>query len=291
MTSEFRDHLGNMFKARFPVLYVESFEEQRVIAEIVAVSGDAARVRTPRTVVTWSATEGLREVGGAPQTGIQDAVKALGAILRTSEPTVFVFLDLHAFLDDTKRSADPTVVRLLRDVASAFKRGVVARALVIVAPVLRIPAELEKDITLVDFPLPAEDEIRALLESMIEANSRGGRIRVDLDDEGRERLSKAALGLTLHEAENAFARAMVEDGTLDIDDVDVVLEEKQQTIRKSGLLEFVPVDLHLDDVGGLQNLKRWLARRTIPGWPRPRATDCLRPRACSSLVFLDAENR
>ena len=54
---------------------------------------------------------------------------------------------------------------------------------------------------------------------------------------------------------------MVDDGVLSNDDVHVVLEEKRQTIRKSGLLEFVPADVDLDDVGGLQNLKRWLAKR------------------------------
>ena len=69
------------------------------------------------------------------------------------------------------------------------------------------------------------------------------------------------MGLTVHEAENAFARAMVDDGVLSNDDVHVVLEEKRQTIRKSGLLEFVHADIDLDDVGGLQNLKRWLDKR------------------------------
>lgn len=78
---------------------------------------------------------------------------------------------------------------------------------------------------------------------------------------GRERFAKAAAGLTLQEAENAFARAMVNDGVLDIRDVDVVHEEKRQTVRKSGLLEFVDGDVELADVGGLENLKRWLAKR------------------------------
>jgi SpoVK/Ycf46/Vps4 family AAA+-type ATPase len=69
------------------------------------------------------------------------------------------------------------------------------------------------------------------------------------------------MGLTLNEAENAFARAMVEDGKLSDSDVDTVLDEKRQTIKKSGILEFITVDVALDDVGGLQNLKRWLLKR------------------------------
>jgi SpoVK/Ycf46/Vps4 family AAA+-type ATPase len=96
---------------------------------------------------------------------------------------------------------------------------------------------------------------------MIESNRHTGRIKIELNEEEEKRLAKAALGLTLHEAENAFARAMVEDGRLDISDVDVILEEKRQTIRKSGILEFINSDLKIDDVGGLQNLKRWLIKR------------------------------
>ncbi|WP_203231038.1 AAA family ATPase [Nocardioides caldifontis] len=257
----FRDTLALMFKARFPVLYVESFEEPRVLAEVAAVASDEARVRTPRPVWTWSVTEGLVGPTGERHPGTTDPAKALDLVARQEQPAVHVFRDLHAHLGDQHRPADPAVVRRVRDIAAAFQSGVNARALVLVAPVLRIPPELEKDITLVDFPLPGEAEIRAVLDGMVEANAASGRIDVRIDELGRERLAKAALGLTLHEAENAFARAMVDDGVLDDGDVTVVLEEKRQTIRKSGLLEFVPGDLDLDDVGGLQNLKRWLGKR------------------------------
>lgn len=261
MQAAFRDTLEHLFKARFPVLYIETFEEQRALAEVVAVARDVARLRTPRSVVTWSSTQGLRDETGKTKSGSTDPVQALEAALMADDPTVFVFYDLHAVLGDGQRPADARVVRLVRDAAAAFKQGITAKVLILVSPVLRIPPELEKEITLVDFPLPGEGEISELLDGMITTNSTGGRIRVEVDDHGRERLAKAALGLTLHEAENAFARAMVNDGVLGPDDLDVVLEEKRQTIRKSGLLEFVSVDVDLDDVGGLQNLKRWLAKR------------------------------
>jgi SpoVK/Ycf46/Vps4 family AAA+-type ATPase len=132
---------------------------------------------------------------------------------------------------------------------------------VFIAPSLVLPSDLEKDVTIVEFELPSFEEIRSLLSQMIETNRQSGRIKIELTDEEEERLAKAALGLTLQEAENAFARAMVEDGKLDITDVDVILEEKRQTIRKSGILEFIKSDLRIEDVGGLQNLKRWLLKR------------------------------
>jgi SpoVK/Ycf46/Vps4 family AAA+-type ATPase len=112
-----------------------------------------------------------------------------------------------------------------------------------------------------EFELPSFDEIRGVLSQMIETNRQTGRVVINVSDQDEERLAKAALGLTLHEAENAFARAMVEDGKLDITDVEVILEEKRQTIRKSGILEYIKSDLAITDVGGLQNLKRWLTKR------------------------------
>jgi ATP-dependent 26S proteasome regulatory subunit len=253
--------MSQLLKARFSILYIESYEEQRVVAEVAAVARDTALVRSPRAVWTWSATDGLVAADGTPRKGTTDPDDALTAALRCDEPAVFIFKDLHPVMGTGDRPATSGVVRRLRDLAAAFKSGPVPRVLVLVSPVLRIPPELEKDVTIVDFPLPTEDEIRAVLDGIIAANAATGRIQINLDDEGKERFAKAAVGLTLHEAENAFARAMVNDGVLDIRDLDVIHEEKRQTIRKSGLLEFIDADVALADVGGLENLKRWLDKR------------------------------
>lgn len=262
MTSAFGESLGQLLKARFPLLYVETFEEQRVVARVAEVATDPELVRTAREVLTWSATEGLVGGDGTRRPDTQEPVKALQSAIAYSEPSIFVFRDMHPALGEDGRGSDPMVIRLLRDLAFEFKSGPVPRTLILLSPVLRIPADLEKEVTIVDFPLPGEDEIRAVLDKMVETNAAaGGRVRVDLDALGMERMVKAALGLTLNEAENAFARSMVNDGVLSVDDVETVLEEKRQIIRKSGLLEFVKVDTTLDDVGGLQNLKRWLQKR------------------------------
>ncbi|HEY0697323.1 MAG TPA: AAA family ATPase [Micromonospora sp.] len=261
MAGAFRETLAQLLKARFPLLHVESYEEHRVLGEVVAVARDAAAIRTPRAVWTWSAVQGLTQPDGVRRQGTTDPAAALDAVVRVNEPGVFVFRDLHPAHGGEARPGDPQIVRRLRELAVAFKSGPAPRTLVLVSPVRQIPVELAKDVTVVDFPLPTEAEIQALLERMIAANATNGRLRILLDEVGRERLAKAALGLTLHEAENAFARAMVNDGVLDEHDVSVVLEEKRQAVRRSGLLEFVDDSVRLADVGGLENLKRWLAKR------------------------------
>ena len=261
MTDVFRETLGNLLKARFPLLCVESFEEHRVLAEIAAVATDPVRVRTSRNLVTWSLTEGLVRPDGTRLEESNRPEHALRQALHTEEATVFVFRDLHPFLGDGQRPGDPAVVRLLRDVCAAFKSGPVARSLVLVSPTLHLPVELEKDVAVVDFPLPRVGEIRALLDDMIRSNIGSGRLTVTLDDAGRDRLATTARGLTLQEAENAFARAMVTGVTLSEADVDAVLEEKRRAVRTAGLLECVRVDIGLYDVGGLENLKQWLVKR------------------------------
>lgn len=256
----FRETLALLFRARFPLLYVETFEEARALAEIRAVASDPELMRTVRPLYVWSNSRGVQVPDGSVQKGTAEPRAALEWIASQDTAGVYVMLDFHAYLGDDRRPADPGLIRALRDMASSFQTGVAARALIIVAPVLRIPDELDKDITLVDFALPTEHEIRTVLDDMIAANT-GGRIRVEVDEVGRERLAKAALGLTLNEATNAFARAMVDDGVLRNDDVLVVMEEKKQAVRKAGLLEYVDIDFTLDDVAGLQNLKRWLLKR------------------------------
>jgi ATP-dependent 26S proteasome regulatory subunit len=249
-----------MLKARFPILYIESYEEERVIAEVTAVARDEWLLRTPRDLWIWSATQGLLQPDGGARKGTVEPEDALDVARRTDAPSVWIFKDLHAALSGD-RQRGPAVIRHLRDLGAAFKSSSVPRTMILLCPILRIPVELEKDITIVDFPLPSEREIRAVLDGIIATNSTSGRIQIELDEMGRERFAKAALGLTLHEAENAFARAMVNDGVLDIHDIEVVHEEKRQTVRKSGLLEFIDADVNLADVGGLENLKRWLAKR------------------------------
>jgi len=261
VVKSFRVELEELVKARFPVIYVETYEEQRLLSEIESVVGPDGPLRTPRIVARWSSTGGLEFPPGKTVPNTRRLEQALDHVLAADQPSVFVFLDPHPYFGAAGQPVDPTVVRRFREVAEQLKTNPHPCSLILVSPALTLPPDLQKDVTILDFTLPSEGEISSLLDEMIEQNATSGRVDVDLSSEDRERLVKAAQGLTLSEAENAFARAMVDDGRLDAADVDLVLNEKRQTIRKSGLLEYVPVDVDLNDVGGLENLKRWLLKR------------------------------
>ena len=258
---KFEKTLANLLRARFPYLYISTSEESRVLALIGSVATNVPLIRTVRKVFEWSLTDGLTDSGKAAGDDSKSALKALEFIDHYKEPAIFVLKDFHVFFGANNRQADIVVIRKMRDLLPKLKQSQSPKNVVFVTPMLLLPSDLEKDITIVEFALPSFEEISRVLKEMIETNRSTGRIAINLSEEEEERLAKAALGLTLHEAENAFARAMVEDGKLDIADVEVVLEEKRQTIRKSGILEFIKSDLSIDDVGGLQNLKRWLIKR------------------------------
>lgn len=159
------------------------------------------------------------------------------------------------------KNIDYSLIRKVRDLVTVLKASSNPKSVVFLSPTVVLPNELQKDITILDFDLPTIDEIKSMLDEMIYVNEQSGRIDMDLNESEKEKICKAALGLTLQEAENAFARAMVEDGKLNIDDIEVVLEEKCQVIKKTGILEFIKSDLKMEDVGGLENLKRWISKR------------------------------
>ena len=258
---KFEKNIANFMRARFPYLYISTWEESRVLSMINTVAKNVELIRTTRKVFEWSLTDGLINSGKLIGKDTKSALKALDFIERYQEPAIFVLKDFHVFFGANNRPVDIQIIRKIRDLLPSLKQSKSPKNVVFVTPVLLLPSDLEKDVTIVDFELPSFEEIRSVLKQMIEANRHTGRIKINLNEEEEERLAKAAVGLTLHEAENAFARAMVDDGILDISDVDVILEEKRQTIRKSGILEFIKSDLNIDDVGGLQNLKRWLHKR------------------------------
>lgn len=261
MTQSFQTTFSNLLKARFPLLYMATWEEERVIQTIAAIAADVEKIKTPRKVFTWSVTSGVSTDGQPAQDETKAPLKALDLVEKSPDPAVFIFKDFHVFFGAGNRPPDAQVIRRVRDLVPVLKASPRPKSVVFVSPSLVLPNDLQKDVTVVDFELPTFEDILGVLHEMIASNKQTGRIQIELTSQDCERLAKAALGLTLQEAENAFARAMVEDGKLDVDDIETILDEKQQIIKKTQILEFVKSDLNMGDVGGLENLKRWLEKR------------------------------
>jgi SpoVK/Ycf46/Vps4 family AAA+-type ATPase len=254
----FSEEIDLLIRARYPVLYVVTYEEARLeqlLQEVARKQG--------KPLAVWTATRGLRATGGARAAGpggpasdtpqCPAPAEALEHVRAHRGAGIFLLEDLHLAFDDA------SVLRRLRDLASELKDTY--KTLVLSAPRMTLPPELEKELTVLDLPLPDAAELESLLRALCDQLHREDASSVSLTREDVESLVRAARGLTLAEAENAFAKAAVHGGKLVGGDVELVLEEKRQVIRKSGVLEFHPAQATLGDVGGLERLKEWLRRR------------------------------
>ncbi len=279
--------IETLVRARYPILYVVTWEERKADR----ILNHIARRRNKK-IYTWSHTMGLKELDAAEDVAkaknapTRDPLAALDQVALNTEPALFIFRDLHPFL--TKNNF--AVIRKLREVAHNIKNSY--KTLVVVSPVLELPVELEKDITVIQLALPGVEEFSELLDRIIEEVKDNPNVRVKVEDESREKVLKAALGLTLSEAENVFAKTIVSDGVLDSNDVSAIFAEKQQIIRKSGLLEYYDAVEDFSSVGGLDNLKDWLKKRAAAftdravkfGLPAPKGALLLGVQGCGKSL-------
>jgi SpoVK/Ycf46/Vps4 family AAA+-type ATPase len=162
------------------------------------------------------------------------------------------------------------------------------------SPVHQIPIELEKEVAVLDFAMPDMAELNNVLSQQLE-QVRGRRITTD----SREKLLKAALGLTRDEAEKVYRKAYVTAGRLTEEEVDIVLSEKKQLIRRNGILEYIEEDETIDSIGGLDELKRWLHQRSNAfterareyGLPQPKGMLILGVPGCGKSLIAKTTSR
>jgi ATP-dependent 26S proteasome regulatory subunit len=245
MPSKVDQELETLIRARYPLIYVVSWEEKRVEEALRVISSNRGK-----RMFVWTVTQGLVNSPTARDKQTRPPMAALDYIESSTEPAIFVLKDFHAFITDTE------ITRRLRDLTYALKTSY--KTLIILAPTLKLPAELEKEITVVDYALPTVEDLDRLLENIIQSVKANTQIDVKLTPDEREHILEAALGLTANEAENVFARSLVEKRKFD---VSVILTEKEQIIRKSGMLEYYRLQEGIGDVGGLDVLKDWMRKR------------------------------
>lgn len=287
----FQNDIEVLIRARYPILYIISSEELRVQQLLQEI----ARKRQKK-VFEWSYSTGIVPAGTSIQSqkgrnaSTKDPIVALDQVIDLVEPSIFVFKDFHPFLTRSNFQ----VIRKLKEIAIHLKNSF--KTIVLVSPVMEIPTELEKEITVLNYPLPTREDLSHLLDRIVEDVKQFKQVVIDLDDKGRERLLQAALGLTLGEAENVFAKIIVKDERLSGADVNEVFAEKQQIIRKSGLLEYYATSERFDNVGGMPVLKDWLTKRAaafsedarVFGLPSPRGILMLGVQGCGKSLCAKA---
>lgn len=263
--------LSRLFRARFPYIYITTWEEERAINLIKKMAVSEKLIKISRDVFIWTQTKGF-VLNGQIIEGTTSPDKALDFIKNCNKNAIFIMCDFHVYFGVKGRQVDYNVVRKIRDNIPELKTSKFRKNVIFMAPELIIPETMQKEVSIIDLPLPTLTEIKAKLEKMIMQNNQIDTTK--LNDEVKEKLCKAALGLTLQEAENAFALAMVNDGCIDESDLGIILSEKMQVIKKTGILEFINTDIKVSDIGGLENLKNWLNKRNN-SWSEAAKKYCL----------------
>ena len=264
------ERLKILLSSSTPIVVMETAEEMRAV-RLVRVACSALSLAT----FEWSIASGLVRCGSevgevVPETGFaagpghdlsgaqalynsKEPAQALSNLEAMSLEAAFVLKDFHRHMDD------PVVVRRLRDVGQKF--SINRRTVIITAPSITIPAELRSLVEFLELPLPDKERLRQIIDEMTVRVGKTRTLKRTLDASGLDAMANNLRGLTEEEAERAASQAIVTRYGITAETVTDVLQAKKEQLRHSGMLEFIDASEDLANVGGLDNLKRWLAQR------------------------------
>jgi hypothetical protein len=249
--TEQTDPIRQALAGRHPLIYIQSAEEQRILAQLGRL---AAELDPPLPLVGWTCTHGLGE--GFATEDTRDPVAAIEAIIRAGRPGLYVMKDLSPFMDQ------PLVARALRDAYAAL--GAQGRTfLAILSPELTIPPILESDILLVHPAPPSGEELAALVAEVL-----AGYTDKDLPAQWLADLAMSLQGLTLNQAGHILHRVAAGGELTRQGLLEAVADAKKAVTGGTAYLQYVPPSVELAEIGGLGGLKDWIVKRTQIFGPR-----------------------
>lgn len=241
-----KSKLVRYIDAGFPIIYINTFEEDKVDSIISGISSD-------KEVYEWNETNGY--IDFETKTPIQedcslehmiDQLKTIDLLDRK----IILLKDIAAYLEESK------IVSKIKGLARMINQGTDA-TVIIVSSVLVIPKDLEKYITILEMDYLNTDEIKQIIQNFIEENLGPQKLDGKLVDE----FALAFKGLTEFEITNLLALSYADDGDLTRKDLRLIFDQKQQMIKKAGILEMIPLKETIEDIGGLENLKEWFVKK------------------------------
>lgn len=166
------------------------------------------------------------------------------------QETFIVLKDVHGELNS------PKIISLLKRIAeNNLYNDEYSATIFILSETTVIPKELENYITVFDIPLPTTSEILTIINDFV------ADMDIVVDQEAIDEIALSFKGLNEFQIKQILNLAYQDGGCIDKDDKLLILKEKEQFIKKSGMLEIVNFSETVDDIGGLENLKEWLARK------------------------------
>lgn len=262
------EEIGDLIRATYPIVYLETWEEERAFALLRQIANTQQK-----KIYLWTVTQGLRDPSGALVRGgadLESPVAVLAHILRSSEQAIYVLFDLHPFLQP-QNIISAAVRRQLRDWADQLRPlEQTQKSLVLVSPVVEIPPECEKDISLITLGPPTPSEIADVFDRAIALLQESHGAEIKLEDEAYETILRSAAGLTLRRALWAFTQAYRSEieqaqnsSEFGAAVLAAIVREKEQALHRSSALELYSAHEVFSDIGGLENLKAWARKRAL----------------------------
>jgi|Transcript_1108 SpoVK/Ycf46/Vps4 family AAA+-type ATPase len=258
----FSDELNLLLKARYPIIYVSSFEEDRLEYTI----RKAIKANSNKAIYSWDFVDGYKTNSSNPRFASKNPLQALDLVEKLTEdtPAIFILKDFNKFL------LDIAVSRKLRNLLSLLKTQ--PKTLIILATEIQIPKDLAEIVTILEFTLPTSKEIKFELIRLFKS------LNKEIEDEFFELLISSCQGLSIEKIRRALSKSIAKYGSINNDTINFILKEKRQLISQTQLLEFIEPTNVLKDIGGLEILKEWLAIRKnsftekakLYGLPAPR---------------------
>jgi SpoVK/Ycf46/Vps4 family AAA+-type ATPase len=258
----FNDELMLLLKARYPVIFIHTIEEDRV--EYIIRKN--IKTKLNRSIYTWDFVDGYTNNPNNEGFGRRNPLQALELVERlTSEtPALFLLKDFNRFLTDI------SISRKLKNLSRVLKLR--PKTIIIIGSELDIPSELQDLITVLNFQLPIESEINQELTRLLRS------LNLEINSQLIEKLTRACQGLSLERIRRVLSKIIATYKTIDESSIEVLLNEKKQIISQTQILEYWSSTENIQNIGGVNNLKDWLKKRKISftiqasnyGLPTPR---------------------
>ncbi len=245
-----RQRLASLLASQHPCLFIQTIEE----AEALQLITDHA-LDTNTQLWCWSISHGLHDPTLADAVPIPDTehpAAALYHLIHHNQRKLAVMLDVAGHLKDE---------RTLRHLRDLIKKSAVTGATVILIDHGELPPPIRAVARPFDLSLPDEKDLEALVLETLRARNKVCPIKIDLSKSNLKTVVRNLAGLTRRQARQIIMDAICTDQRFDTSDINHILSQKRQYLQGEGLLEYVEAPTDIAEIGGMPNLKRWLAQR------------------------------
>ena len=201
-----------LLKARYPIIYIATNEEERIEYLIKYCS----KKYVVRTYYSWDFVDGYQGNPNDKGFAARNPLEALDLIDKLTPETasLFVLKDYDNFLKDF------SVVRKLKNLSRSLKTQ--PKNIIIVSSEINIPDSLKEFVTLLEFPLPSYSEILEELNRLLSS------LQQEIEPEALDNIATACQGLSLERIRRVLSKVIAKYGEIDDSSSQLILQEKKQ---------------------------------------------------------------